>query len=201
MRRCIYHTNQWANIFSSWFMMIVLIVCAAFLFWVDIQIALRYLAHSEMPGMELIMYSLFVWGVFAVFALIFLELWLMMTRTYRFSENGIYTGGLFRKARFYSWEQVHHIGIYAYGATASMNGFFSGICIFLMPMPDQFAYRSMKALYWLARQRNRLIVIDDSEGVRAELASVYFGEVKDHRLRQLKLHDRLAYERFRKELE
>lgn len=110
-------------------------------------------------------------------------------------------GGLLRKTRFYGWEQVHDIGVYAYGSNGGLNGFLSGICIFLKPVPTDFAYRAMKAFYLLSRLQSGLVVIDDSEAVREELSTVYPGELRDHRLRQLKLHDYRAYERYRAELE
>ena len=201
MKPCIYNRNQIGNKIAIWTGLLFFLPVIAVLVWFDIVSVLGWISGGELPGMERIFFGVLLQILLGVIAASVVYGWLMLTRTYRFTEQGLYVGGLLRKTRFYGWEQVHDIGVYAYGSNGCLNGFLSGICIFLKPVPTDFAYRAMKAFYLLARLQSGLVVIDDSEPVREELSTVYPGEIKDHRLRQLKLHDYRAYERYRAELE
>ena len=198
MKPCIYEQNQIANKIAIWAVMILLIPAVCVLAFVDIMIVIK---GMELPGMEYVFFGLLGQVLVGIVAASVIYGWLMMTRTYRFTDQGIYVGGFLRKQKFYAWEEVREIGVYAYGSNGGLNGFHSGICIFVKPVPLDFAFRAVKAFCLLARLQRGLIVIDYSEAVRDALAAVYRGEIKDHRLRQLKLHDYRAYERYRNELE
>ena len=198
MKPCIYDINQIGNKIAIWTVMILLIPAVCVLAFVDIMIVVK---GMELPGMEYVFFGLLGQVLVGIVAASVIYGWLMLTRTYRFTDQGIYVGGFLRKQKFYAWEQVREIGVYAYGSNGGLNGFHSGICIFVNPVPLDFAFRAVKAFYLLARLQRGLIVIDYSEAVRDALATVYPGEIKDHRLRQLKLHDYRAYERYRNELE
>lgn len=201
MKPCIYDINQIGNKIAIWTALIFFIPVFAVLVWFDIVTVLGWISGGKLPGMEQVFFGALLQIFLGVIAASVVYGWLMLTRTYRFTDQGIYVGGFLRKQKFYVWEQVREIGVYAYGSNGGLNGFHSGICIFVKPVPPDFAFRAVKAFYLLARLQRGLIVIDYSEAVRDALAAVYRGEIKDHRLRQLKLHDYRAYERYRNELE
>ena len=111
---------------------------------------------------------------------------LINTTKYRVVEKGIEVGGPLRRTKLYIWNQIYSIGVYAYGSNAGLNGYFSGICVFLKPVPAWFSSGAIKSSLMTARWARTMIRIDYSLSVLNELSAVYHGEIHDYRDGQIK---------------
>ena len=93
MKPCIYEQNQIANKIAIWTVMILLIPAVCVLAFVDIMIVVK---GMELPGMEQVFFGALLQIFLGVIAASVVYAWLMLTRTYRFTEQGLYVGGLLR---------------------------------------------------------------------------------------------------------
>lgn len=110
------------------------------------------------------------------------------TTKYRIAEKGIEVGGPLRRTKLYTWDQIHSIGVYAYGANAGLNGYFSAICVFLKPVPAGFSELALKASLISAKWARTMIRIDYSAVALHELSEAYPGVIHDYREGQIRAY-------------
>lgn len=173
MKPCIYLDKQMPNKFSAWVVLLFALSGFSLFFFVAI--------HSMLPAAWF--FSLLFGFLLCYCAIPFC---LINATKYRVSEQGIEVGGPLRRTKLYTWDQIHSIGVYAYGANAGLNGYFSAICVFLKPVPDGFSSLALKASLISAKWMCTMIRIDHSAVALHELSEAYPGEIHDYRDGQIR---------------
>lgn len=140
---------------------------------------------------------LFLCIPFALVIKVFLPSILLESRRYQVDCNGIIVGGFLRKNRFYAWEQISEIGVYAFSANAAVDSFRSVICCFFQPKPEWFGQKMVKSYFYAANHMNEFVVIDYSSDVYAELSAAYPGSIEDYRSRQIRLFNSATYRKLK----
>lgn len=108
----------------------------------------------------------------------------MELRLFSISKEGISLGYSQKTTDFYSWEKIDEIAISAYQASASRQAYQTVICIFLEPRRNNFVQKILGSFYAMENM-DRFVLIDYSEDVYAQLASVYFRKIEDYRPQQV----------------
>lgn len=109
----------------------------------------------------------------------------MERRLFSISEEGITLGYNIKTTVSCSWEKIDEIAISAYQASASRQAYQTVICIFLEPRRNDFVQEILGSFYALENM-DRLVLIDYSEDVYAQLAFVYPQKIEDYRPQQVR---------------
>ena len=173
MKSCIYLKEQIPNKIAAWLILAFTLVGFLLLFFTSVT-----------TGMIQSWIFCVILGVFHGY--IAIPFCLINTTRYRVAEQGIEVGGPLRRTKLYNWDQIHGIGVYAYGANAGLNGYFSAICVFLKPIPGGFSELALKASLISGKWARRMIRIDYSAVALHELSEAYPGEIHDYRQGQIK---------------
>ena len=173
MKPCIYLKEQIPNKISGW--LILLFSLSGFLLFFILAVK---------TGMAQLWIFCFIFGVLHGYVAI--PFCLINTTRYRVLEKGIEVGGPLRRTKLYPWYRICSIGVYAYGSNAGLNGYFSGICIFLKPVPAWFSSGAVTSSLITARWARTMIRIDYSLSALHELSAVYPGDIHDYREGQIK---------------
>lgn len=109
----------------------------------------------------------------------FIQLWRYIDRKYLISAEGIYLND--KGKDFYSWDNVHGIGIYAFEANTGLTICRKVICCFLSPPQDNIReiLLTNKGSY-AEKNQDKVLILEYSDELYEELASVYPREIPDH---------------------
>lgn len=100
-------------------------------------------------------------------------------RKYCITPEGLFVGR--RKKAFYTWEQIYEIGIYPYGAAASLQVFDKVICCSFVPPSANFKRDLFhNPRFYGERNLEKFVIIDyDKETIKA-FSNVYPKEIIDY---------------------
>ena len=100
-------------------------------------------------------------------------------RKYSITPEGLWLGK--RKKVFYKWDQIYDIGIFPFGAAASLEVYCKVICCSFSPPPANFK-RTLLHDDWLyaARNQDNFVIIDYDEETINEFSAMYQKNIVDY---------------------